>query len=306
MSIHHSRRCGWLTLVAPGALAAVALVLTAGSAGAQTANGNRGIAVGSVTSVHGTSVQVSNTTQNSESTVMLQPTTQYSKRETATASALTVGACVRVLGTGSATKGITARTVAVTPSTANGCNGPALGRVGAAAGAGGGFRFGNGQRPRNFGNRTGTGAPNRRRLANLAIASGPVVSVHGDSVVVKSTTFVRPSASSSSSSSAKKKTTTTTAPKAKRAATTDVTVILTSSSQITQTVAAGATDVAVGSCVTATGTSSGGGVDAARVAISEPVNGECLGGFGGFGRFGGGGPASGAGSGGPSGSSGQI
>jgi hypothetical protein len=29
-------------------------------------------------------------------------------------------------------------------------------------------------------------------------------------------------------------------------------------------------------------------VDANRVAISDPVNGQCLGGFGGFGRFGGG------------------
>jgi hypothetical protein len=287
----HARR-GLLALAAPGAL--VALTFGASAAVAQT-NGNGGFAVGSVTSVHGTSVQVSNTAQNSESTVTLQASTQYTKRETATASAVTVGTCVRVLGTGSTEKGITAQTVAVSPSTPNGCAGPGNRGTGGPGARGEGFRGANGQRPRNFGNRAGpNGANNRTRGANFAVASGPVVSVDGDSVVVKSTSFVRPNPSSSKSKTSTKSTTRTkakgasTSNTAPKTATSDVKVELTSTSQISQTVSASATDVTVGACVTATGTSSGGVVDANRVAISDPVNGQCLGGFGGFGRFGGG------------------
>ncbi len=279
----HRRRM--LAVVVPGAL--VALALSAGPALAQTANGG-GFAVGSVTSVHGTSVQVSNTAQSSESTVTLQSDTQYTKRESAAASAITVGTCVRVLGSGSTAKGITAQTVAVSPPAANGCAGP--GNNGGAGARSGGFRFGNGQRPRNFGGGGRNGAPsNRTRPANLAIASGPVVSVNGGSVVVKSTAFVRPATTKNTKSSKSTKTkhasTSNTKPKI---TTTDVKVALTGSTQITQTVSASATDVTVGACVTVTGASSGGGVTADRVAISAPVGGQCVGGFGGFGRFGGG------------------
>ena len=290
--------------VVPGVLASLALALTAGPASAQAAS-NRGFAVGSVTSVHGTSVQVSNTAQNSESTVTLQTTTQYTKRESATTSAITVGVCARVMGTGSTSKGITAQTVAISPSTTNGCTGP--GNFGGAGGAGaggggrpGGFRFGNGQRPRNFGGAPNGAGNNRTRPANFALASGPVLSVNGDSVVVKSTNFVRPVATKNakSSKSNKTKAPTTTAPKT---TTSNVKVTLTNSTQLTQTVGASASDVTVGSCLTATGTSSGGGVTADRVAISDPVNGQCLGGFGGFG-----GGAGGANSGGGSGANGQV
>lgn len=279
-----SRRPLRLAAIASGALAAIALA--GGPAFAQTGTGTRAFASGSVTSVHGTAVQVNNTFQNSESTVTLQPSTQYTKRASATASAITVGACVRVLGTGTASKGITAQTVAVSPSTANGCAGPG-GRNGpGGGGAPGGFRFGNRQRPRNFGGASGAGNGGSRptRPANFAMAFGPVTSVNGDTVVVKSTTFVRPAASrSTKSSKAKHASTSKATPKP---TTRDVTVTLTGTSQISQTVSAAASDVTVGACVTATGTSNGGGVNADRVAISAPVNGQCTGGFGGFGRGG--------------------
>ncbi len=280
---------------------ALTLVLAGGPAGAQTANANgRQFVNGSVTSVHGTSVQVSDQTQNSESTVTLSPTTQISKRESATASAITTGTCVRVIGTGSATKGITARTVAVSPATSNGCDGLGDGRArrtgrpggqGGPGGAGaqgrpGGFRAGGGQRPNGNANRRFPGGGN---FANFAIANGPVQSVSGDTLVVKSTTFARPTSATTKakakakSAKAKSAKTSTSQPKA---TTSDVKVTLASSTAITQTVAGTADDVVAGSCVTATGTTAGAGITADRVNVTAPVNGTCTGGFGG--RFGGG------------------
>ena len=281
-------------LVAAGSCAA--LVLAASAASAQTGTtgpSGRAFANGSVTSVHGTAVQVNNTFQNSESTVTLQPSTEYTKRETAAASAITVGACVRVLGTGSAAKGITAQSVSLSVASASGCAGPGNGGAGAAGGPGtrGGFRFGNGQRPRNFGG-NGTGNGSRTRPANFAMAFGPVTSVSGDTLVVKSTTFVRPAATKSKGKAKGASTSKSTSSTTPKTTTSNVTVTLTNTSQISQTVSASASDVTVGSCVTATGTSNGGGVDADRVAISDPVNGQCTGGFG---RFGGGGGTGGNG-----------
>lgn len=264
-------------LVAATAGVLVAVALAASPAGAQTAGAAPQFASGAVTSVHGDSVQVTNQTQNSESTVVLSPTTQVTKRVTASASAITVGACVRVTGTGSASKGITARSVALSTATSSGCTGP----------GGGGFRFGNGQRPRNFGN--GSGFRNRggARTANFALASGPVVSVKGDKIVVKSTTFQRPT--TTSTTSGKKKSTPKPTTK-----TSNVTVTLPSAVSISQTVAGTAADVAVGSCLTATGTTSAGSVAANRVVVSQPVSGSCTAGFG----FGGGrGPGAGGGNG---------
>jgi hypothetical protein len=274
---------------------ALALAL-AGPVGAQTSNQtNRSFVNGSVTSVHGTAVQVTNQTQNSESTVTLSPTTQIAKSESATASAITTGTCVRVIGTGSAPKGITARTVAISQATSNGCGGGGQG-----AGGAGGRRFGNGQRP-NFGNGSGSNGtrrfPNGGNFANLAIANGPVVSVSGDKVVVKSTTFARPATTSTKTKSKSKSSSTKTQTTRPKATTSNVTVTLTSSTTISQTVTGSAADVAVGSCVTATGTTAGAGITADRVNVSSPVNGACTGGFGGFGRGGFGGGNGGGGNG---------
>jgi hypothetical protein len=279
-------------LVAATAGVLVAVALAASPAAAQTAGATPQFASGAVTSVHGDSVQVTNQTQNSESTVVLSPTTRVTKRVTASASAITVGACVRVTGTGSASKGITAQSVALSAATSSGCTGPG-GAAAVGGGGGGGFRFGNGQRPRNFGN--GNGFRNRggARTANFALASGPVVSVKGDKIVVKSTTFQRPSTTSTTSGKKKStsKRTTTAAPTTK---TSNVTVTLPSAVAISQTVAGTAADVAVGACLTATGTTSAGSVAANRVVVSQPVSGSCTAGFG----FGGGrGPGAGGGNG---------
>lgn len=281
----------WLRRVlAVGAVGALTLALAATAAGAQTSSpSGRQFVTGSVTSVHGTSVQVSNQTQNSESTVTLAPTTQIDKSESASASAIAAGACVRVIGTGSASKGIAARTVVVNAATSNGC-GPGNDRGGRADG--GVLRFGNGQRPSLRDRANGANGtrrfPRRGALANLAIANGPVVSVSGDKVVVKSTTFARPTTTSTKSKSkSKSRQSAKTQTSRPKATTRNVTVTLASSTTITQTVSGTAADVAVGSCVTATGTTAGAGITADRVNVSAPVNGACTGGFGG-GFFGGG------------------
>lgn len=262
---------------------AVALALFATAAGAQTAAPNGGqFATGSVTSIDGSSLQVSNA--NNETTVVVAGTTSFVKRETGTASSIAVGDCVTVTGT-TANKGIKAANVSVTAAASTGCTRGAGGGPGGAAGAGGGARFGGGtgQRP-NFGNGErpagGFGGANANRLKNLGIAFGPVQSVSGDKMVVKATTFTRPT-----KKNAKPKTTTK-----------DVTVTLTSSTNISQTVAATAADLTVGSCVTARGPLVSGAVNATNVTISSPVNGACTAGFGGFGggRFGGGGNGGGS------------
>jgi hypothetical protein len=271
----HARRVMMATMAV-----AVPLVvaLAATSADAQTASSPPQFATGTVTSVHGASVQVDNATQNTESTVSFSSSTTFQKRESATSSVIAVGDCVRVNGKGSAAKGITASTVAVSAATANGCTGGFGGRAG--PGGGGTPPFGGGQRP-NFGSGqrpsggSGPAAGAQQRLQGAAF--GPVVSISGDHLTVKATTVTPPK-----KKGAKPKTTT----KA-------VTVKLSSSTTITQTVAAAASDVTVGSCVTATGTSAAGGVTASSVTVSQPVNGAC----GGFGGRGGGGFGGGAGNG---------
>lgn len=293
--VRHSARA--LAVAVTGAAATLALMV--GPATAQTSStnpaSNFSFANGMVTSVHGTSVQVSNAQTQSESTVALQDTTTYTKRVTADSSALVASACVRVTGTGSDSKGITATSVLVSAADANGCTGPGPGNNGGPRPGFGSRRPGfNGNGNGNF-DRNGT-RPNRP--ANFAVANGPIVSVNGDKITVKSTSFQRPA--TASASKGKSKSSAKSAKNAKQTApkttTTNVVVTVGANTTITQTQSATAADVVAGKCVAATGTAGTGAVDAARVSISDPVNGECTGGFGGGfgGRFGGNGPGGGA------------
>ena len=128
MSQHHRSRhpAARLASIAAGSVALVALF--AGSAVAQTSTTGPGndfqFASGEVTSVHGTAVQVSNSQTNSESTVDLQDSTTYTKTVSTDASDITVGACVRATGSGSTSKGITARSISLSTATSDGCGGP--------------------------------------------------------------------------------------------------------------------------------------------------------------------------------------
>jgi len=283
------------------ALAAVSmlalLVGTATAASAQTFPGGGGpFAIGSVTSVSGSTVDLKSATGGDDVTVTLSDSTTYVKNEAAAASAIDTGTCVRVSGTGSAAKGIKATTVSITPMPSSTSSSSTTSPSGSGAGAGpcGGRGGGPG-----FGNRTGSGgfpgangngggAPGqsgangtrpprganaRRRFGGMAF--GSVVSITGDQMVVKARTFAgRPKRGTTPKLTTQK-----------------VDVTLSDSTKITQTVAGTMSDVAVGSCLTAIGTGDATAVTAARVTISDPVNGACTAGFGGGGFPGRGGGA---------------
>ena len=128
-------------------------------------------------------------------------------------------------------------------------------------------------RPRPSGTRSF--APPSGAARTGAFAVGSVVSVSGSTIVVASRSF-GPGAGAS--------------PGASAGTTTNKTVTLTSATKITIVRSSTAAAATVGRCVTAQGKSdSTGAVAATTIAVTDPVNGQCIGGFGGFGGFGGGG-----------------
>ena len=216
---------------------------------------------------------------NGVTTVAVADTTTYQQTKGADASAIAVGDCVRITGTGSLTKGITAFSIALSPAKADGCTqgrpGGASFRGGAgrnlpSGGSGGTPPQGNGQLPAGAPNGNGqrpAGAPtgNGSGGANGTVASGTITSVSGDNLTAKATVFTPPT-----KKNAKPKTTTK-----------KVKVTFSSATTITQTVAATAAELAVGSCVTAAGTANDSGIlTAASITISQPENGACTTGFG--------------------------
>ena len=128
-----------------GAVAvAVAASPALGATAAQT-QGNLPFARGMLLSRSGSTLDLQGF--NGDTKVIVTASTKYAQTKTADASAVTVGECVRVTGTGSASKGIAATTVAVSPAAAK-CT--RAGGPGGPGGFGGGGRF----RTRN-GNGTG-------------------------------------------------------------------------------------------------------------------------------------------------------
>src|SRR5262249_30756794 len=137
---------------------AVAIAL-ANPAAAQTAATTPQVASGIVTSLVGSTAQVENSAQNSEATVLFSTTTTYQKIETVATTAIKAGDCVRVTGTGTTTKGITATNITLSAPVSGSCTEPnpnGAGGFGGAGGTAGAGAFGNGQRP-NFGNGQGPG-----------------------------------------------------------------------------------------------------------------------------------------------------
>ena len=114
---------------------AVAASPALGATAAQT-QGNLPFARGMLLSRSGSTLDLQGF--NGDTKVIVTPSTKYSQTKTADSSAVTVGACVRVTGTGSASKGIAATTVAVSPAASN-CT--RAGGPGGAGGFGGGGRF---------------------------------------------------------------------------------------------------------------------------------------------------------------------
>jgi hypothetical protein len=267
-----------LAVATPIVAVTAVLALTAGVAAAQTANqGRPPFASGTLQSVSGSTLQVDGF--NGTTTVVVTSSTKYEQTKAATTAVIAKGECVRVSGTGSVTAGIQAATVSVTTPSSKGCTQP----------TGFGNRRGNGNGTgasgRTFPNRgsrpTGGALPNGApiptggtRPTDFATAFGSVSSVSGSAITVKAQV---PTGTSKNGK-----------PKTK---TEKVAVTLADSTTVTQTTSAKSTDLAVGSCVTANGTTdSVGTVKATNVVISQPENGSCtrVGGLGGggLGRFG--------------------
>jgi hypothetical protein len=235
------------------------------------------VASGSYMEVQGT---------NGQTTVSWTSTTRFDQLEAATEADLAPGRCVTVLGANTAGT-LTATSVTITsPSPAGTCPTGALGGPGGAFGFGGGSGVAGGS---SGGSSPGSAGPGtggtRRTRAPGSFASGQVVSLSGDSLVIlgHSGSGFRRAAGAGSS------TTATTTPA------TDLTITLTSSTTYTQDVTLAPSDLAVGDCVVATGsTASNGSVTARRIRVTSTGGQSCTAGFGRF-RPGGGGTGPGGG-----------
>ncbi|MFI5046686.1 MAG: hypothetical protein ACHQIG_06450 [Acidimicrobiia bacterium] len=282
------------------ALIALALALTAGPAEAQTSSqAPPPFASGMVSSLSGSTLKLQTRT-GASATVVVTDSTSYQQTQSATASNIAKGDCVRVIGTGSTTSGIQATTVAITKPTSKGCTQPTQANNGGGFGGAGGTgrRFGNGTGtggpPSGFTPSNGTGAtapdgngstpPNGSgftRPTNFGFAFGTVTAVSGDQLTVKAQVPASTTGSGTKSTTKKPKTKTE-----------QVDVTLAGTTTETQTVKADVSALVAGVCVNANGTADSlGTVTAKSVTVSQPQNGSCSGGFG---RFGGGGFRGGA------------
>jgi hypothetical protein len=235
-----------------------------------------------VAAITGQSMEVQNQ-QTGQVTVSWTPSTRFSQTVTVPASAVAVGSCVTVNGT-SANGAIEATSVTISqPSSTGSCTG---GRGGVP---------GRGQRPPGtFPNRTptsgGTTSGTRPRgapAANFGFASGKVTAVTASTLTVDGF--------SSADFRARSESTPSTVPAA-----TSVKVDLKSTTTYDTARTAAASNLAVGDCVTATGSSSSNGsVTASTIRITSTGGKSCtagagrFGGFGGFRGGGGGAPANG-------------
>ena len=216
--------------------------------------------------------------QTGQVTVSWTPSTTFSQLVSVPASSAAAGDCVTV--NGSSSKGtITAKTVAISQPTAGKCNAGGFGSAG---------RFGGGTRPSGASGRPSGGFPGGRPSGatggrrpgfggsgNLAFASGTVTSTTPTSLVI----------SGFSSATITKNATSSKKPAAPKATT--VKVKTTSSTTYNENQAAASTNLAVGDCVTAAGSSdSTGAVSATTVRITSTGGQTCTTGFG-RGSFGG-------------------
>jgi hypothetical protein len=305
-SARHRRRGSRVTRV--GVFAGVVVALAAGfagnlvGAGAQTQGGGFPVADGLLQSRSGNTLSLSGA--NGTSKVIVTTKTGYQETKATEATAVKVGSCVRVNGSGDTSTGIAAATVAVLDAAS--C------KQSAARVPGNGNRAGNGEFPgygRQFpggGEFPGGGAPNGDFPGGQAPTggaggfpggaggngggiTGKVTAVAGTSVKVKGRVVSFPSRNAESGSNNGANA----APTVKNKT---VAVTLDAATAYTETVAASADALTTGVCVNARGTTdSVGTVTATSVTVSQPVNGACTGrtGFG-----------PGSGSGGSAGSSG--
>lgn len=241
-------------------------------------------AAGQVASVSGSSMEVQSETDGQETVIWTSSTTFDATKEV-TASALTAGDCATVSGTTS-NGVISARTIAITgPSSSGTCT---VGGFG--IGGPGGF---GGQRPPSSssgstgstpnGPAPGASAPSGSAptgFGDISIAIGKVTAVSGDTLTISGYSLTGRSSKRGSSPS-------TTVPGTKT-----IKVTLASSTTYTERSKGSSSDLAVGKCVSADGsTASTGTVTATSVSITPAIDGTCSTGTG-FAR---GGPAAGDG-----------
>jgi Domain of unknown function (DUF5666) len=301
--MHRSTRR--LPAAAIGTIAAVMAVgaTAAGVAGAATTtpHGRFGPgASGSVAAITGSSMEVQSQ-ETGQVTVSWTSSTTFTQNATITASSVAVGDCVTVTGTTAKSTTITAKSVAITPAPSSGgtCGagftggapgrfaGRGTGSSGGGSGGGSGSRSfpgGQGGPPSGAsGSRSHRGFPGG---GSFSFASGKVTAATGSSLTISgfsSATFRQQAGKNPPKKGATKKS--TTARKAPKATT--VKVAVNGSTTYTETQSAAASDLAVGDCVRANGTSnSNGSVTATTVDITSTGGQTCTTGFG----FAGGGP----------------
>ena len=224
-------------------------------------------ASGTIAAINGTSLEVQNASSG-QTTVTYTTSTTFDQTVTASASDVVVGSCISAFGkpTSGSTSGsralggpVTATTVSISQPTSGTCS-TGFGGFGGGSGpggspnggppSGGSFPEGGGRPP--SGGRFPSGA------ANFGVASGMVTAVSGSTATVSETN-----------------------PQSKK--TTAVVVTLTSSTTYTQRQSAAASDLAVGKCAQARGSSSTtGAITAQSITISTPGASGCSSGFGGF------------------------
>lgn len=217
---------------------------------------------GKVASLSRASMEVQGS--SGQKTVSWSPSTAFHRTVILTSSSLTPGDCVTVQGSTSDGK-IVARTITVGSPSSSGTCASGLGGGGPVGGATAGGPGAGGAPPANgnftppSGSGAGSGGSIPANAANVSFVTGKVVSVAGSSLVVNGSRVGKTTAS-------------------------EQTVTLDSSTDITQNKSATWSNLAVGDCVTATGsTSSTSAVSATAVTITSTGSSTCAGGFGGFG-----------------------
>jgi hypothetical protein len=226
-------------------------------------------ASGEVAAVSGSTAQVQSQ-QSGQVAVTWTKDTTFTAQVDAALEDVTVGSCVTVTSADDTASGdatepateVTAATVRVTEATDDGC--------GFGGGGGGGAMPGGGERPEgmptdmpsdmptdlpsDMPSDMPSGAPGGMRSGGFGTA-GEVTAVSADGFTVSATT---PGSDE----------------------TTEVTVTVDGATTYTTTAAAKASAVTVGACVTARGDSDDtGAVTADTISVSQPVDGECTGGF---------------------------
>jgi hypothetical protein len=245
-------------------------------------------ASGSVAAITGSSMEVQNT-QTGQTTVSWTTSTAFTQMVTVPSSSVAVGDCVTASGTTSKkSKVVTAKTVTVSQPATGTCTG---GLAGPGSGSkqvrtGGPFPAGGGT----FAGRRPSGSPPAgaaRRFAggasgDFGFASGKVTAVGSGTLVLSgfSSTAVtgRPAKATKTKGKATKTKGKATLPSPKA---TTVKVAVGSSTTYTERQSAASSNLAVGDCVTATGSAdSTGAVAATAVQITSTGGQSCTSGFG--------------------------